>query len=72
MRVVVLDPQGKPLPGANIHSGIWTEEKGFKSNHDYKTDAAGAAQVELPKTFTILRLWASKAIRHVVRGLGTE
>jgi RNA polymerase sigma factor (sigma-70 family) len=59
MRVVVLDPQGKPLPGANVHSGIWTEEKSFKGNHDYTTDAAGVAQVELPKRFTIVRLWAS-------------
>ncbi len=57
---VVLDPQGKPLSGANIHSGIWTEEKGFKAPRDYKTDTAGAADVELPKTFSILRLWASK------------
>jgi RNA polymerase sigma factor (sigma-70 family) len=56
--VVVLDPQGKPVSGANIHASIWTDEKGFKANHDYPTDAAGAAQVELPKTFTILRLWA--------------
>jgi RNA polymerase sigma factor (sigma-70 family) len=60
LRVVVLDPKGQPLPGAKIHAGIWTEEKGFKANHDYETDAAGAAQVELPKTFYILRLWASK------------
>jgi RNA polymerase sigma factor (sigma-70 family) len=60
MRVVVLDPQGKPLVGANVHSGIWTNEKGFKGNYDYTTDAAGAAQVELPKTFTIVRLWAGK------------
>src|SRR5205823_14771828 len=27
---------------------------------DYETDATGAAQVELPKTFYIVRLWASK------------
>jgi RNA polymerase sigma factor (sigma-70 family) len=60
VRVVVLDPQGKPLPGANIHASFWTEEKGFKANRDYPTDAARAAQVELPKTFYILRLWASK------------
>jgi RNA polymerase sigma factor (sigma-70 family) len=59
-RVVVLDPQGKPLPDAKIHSGIWTYEKGFKANHDYQTDAAGIALVELPKSFYILRLWASK------------
>ncbi len=55
---MVLDPKGKPLPGANVHASIWTEEKGFKANHDYKTDDAGAAVVELPKTYTIVRLWA--------------
>jgi protocatechuate 3,4-dioxygenase beta subunit len=60
LRVVVLDPQGKLLANANIHTSIWTEEKDFKSNRDYKTDVAGAAQVELPKTFHIVRLWASK------------
>ncbi len=60
LRVLVLDPQGKPLPDANIHASIWTEEKDFKANHDYNTDAAGAVQVELPKTYSIVRLWASK------------
>ncbi len=60
LRVVVLDPQGKPLPDAKILASIWTEDKDFKARRDYQTDAAGAAQVELPKTFYILRLWASK------------
>jgi RNA polymerase sigma factor (sigma-70 family) len=60
LRVVVLDPQGQPLADANVHAGVWTDEKGFKANRDYKTDAAGAAQVELPRSFTILRLWARK------------
>jgi RNA polymerase sigma factor (sigma-70 family) len=60
LRVVVLDPQGKPLSGAHVHSSIWTKEKGFKGNHDYETDDAGVAQVELPKTFYIFRLWAGK------------
>jgi RNA polymerase sigma factor (sigma-70 family) len=60
LRVVVLDPQGKPVPGADIHAGVWTEEKGFRANRDYQTDAAGAARVELPKSYTILRLWAGK------------
>jgi RNA polymerase sigma factor (sigma-70 family) len=60
LRVVVLDPQGKPLLGANVHMGIWTDEKGFKANHDVETDAAGVARFELPKSFTIVRLWASK------------
>ncbi len=60
MRVIVLDPQGRPLAEAKVHSSIWTEEKGFKHNHDYQTDAAGAALVELPNSFYILRLLASK------------
>jgi beta-lactamase regulating signal transducer with metallopeptidase domain/protocatechuate 3,4-dioxygenase beta subunit len=60
LRVQVLDPQGKPLPGANVHSGVWTEEEDFKANHDYTTDQQGIVHVELPKTFYILRLWASK------------
>jgi RNA polymerase sigma factor (sigma-70 family) len=60
VRVVVLDPQGNPLAGAKVHSSIWTNEKEFKANHDYQTDAAGGVTVDLPKTFYILRLWASK------------
>src|SRR5215467_4508050 len=60
MRVIVLDADGKPLSGANVHSSVWTEEKDYKANHDYTTDAAGAASVELPKTYYIVRLWASK------------
>lgn len=60
LRVVVLDPQGMPLSGANVKASIWTEEKDFKATRNYATDAAGAAYVELPKTFSILRLWAGK------------
>jgi uncharacterized GH25 family protein/thiol-disulfide isomerase/thioredoxin len=59
-RVRVLDPQGKPLSEAKVHASIWTEEKSFKANRDYKTDADGAAQVELPKTYFLVRLWAGK------------
>ncbi|HEV8058456.1 MAG TPA: sigma-70 family RNA polymerase sigma factor, partial [Gemmataceae bacterium] len=51
LRVVVLDPDGKPLPNAKVHASIWTKEKGFKANHDYQTDASGAVPVELPKTY---------------------
>ena len=60
MRVRVLDQQGKPLQGVNVHSGIWTEEKGVKGNHDYKTDSQGQAIVELPKTYFIVRLFVTK------------
>src|SRR5262249_6476053 len=44
MRVVVLDPDGKPLPGANVLSSIWTDEKPFKATRNYETDAAGVAR----------------------------
>jgi RNA polymerase sigma factor (sigma-70 family) len=60
MRVVVRDPQGKPLAEAKIHASVWTYEKGFKANRDYRTDTDGAAVVELPATLYILRLWAGK------------
>jgi RNA polymerase sigma factor (sigma-70 family) len=60
LRVVVLDPQGKPLPGARVHAGIWTDEKGFKANQVIDTDPEGIARVALPKTYYIVRLWAWK------------
>ena len=60
MRVRILGPDGKPLSGAKLHACIWTKEKGFKANRDYKTDAEGFAEVKLPKTCDIVRLWASK------------
>ena len=60
MRVIVLDPDGKPVAGANVHASVWTDEEGFKANQDVPTDDAGVARVKLPKTFHILRLWSSK------------
>src|SRR5689334_1203243 len=60
MRITVLDPDGKPVPGANVHGSTWTEEPGFKANQDVPTDAAGVAVINLPKTYSIHRLWASK------------
>jgi RNA polymerase sigma factor (sigma-70 family) len=60
MRVVVLDPDGKPLAGANVHASVWTEEKGFKANQELETDADGVARVKLPKAFYILRVWVWK------------
>ncbi len=60
IRVVVLDPAGKPLEGAKVHSSIWTHEPNFKANHEYLTDAEGVAKIELPRTYYIVRIWASK------------
>ena len=61
MRVVVLDPQGKPLAGANIHSNISSSvsAREFKLiDQDLKTDAAGAIQAEVPKYTACVRIWA--------------
>jgi protocatechuate 3,4-dioxygenase beta subunit/thiol-disulfide isomerase/thioredoxin len=58
--VVVLDPRGKPVEGADIHANIITDEKGFERYREYKTDMAGVALVELPRTMIVLQLWARK------------
>lgn len=60
LRVTVIDAQGKPLPGANVFANFLTYQKDFKTSRDYPTDAAGVAQVAVPATFTILRMWATK------------
>ncbi|MFL5327507.1 MAG: sigma-70 family RNA polymerase sigma factor [Gemmataceae bacterium] len=60
LRVIVLDPEGKPLSGANVELGIWTDEKDFKYDRASDTDASGSVEVQLPVSFYTLRLWASK------------
>ncbi|HVX15244.1 MAG TPA: carboxypeptidase-like regulatory domain-containing protein [Pirellulales bacterium] len=59
MRIDVVDSVGKPIPKAAIHVAVWTDEA-FDHNRDYTTDAAGRAEVELPKTLSILRIWAKR------------
>ncbi|MBI4023573.1 MAG: carboxypeptidase regulatory-like domain-containing protein [Verrucomicrobia bacterium] len=56
IRIRVLGPDGKPMRGANVHSGIWTKEP-FSPNRYYVCDAQGLAVVELPRTLDILRIW---------------
>jgi len=60
LRVVVQDPDGKPVSDAKVLCSVWTVEKDFRRNRDYQTDASGTAVVELPKTYTIVRLFTSK------------
>jgi protocatechuate 3,4-dioxygenase beta subunit len=60
MRVRVLDPENNPAADADVHASVWTNEKGFRHNRDYKTDAKGVAVVELPTTRDIVRLWVGK------------
>jgi RNA polymerase sigma factor (sigma-70 family) len=60
MRVVVRGPDGRPVQGASVYVGIWTTDNNFKAKRDHETNAAGAVQIDLPKTCTIFRLWASK------------
>jgi hypothetical protein len=59
VRVLVTDAAGKPLPGANIHAGVWTEER-FPPNSDHTTNEKGEAVFGVPHQVSILRLWASK------------
>ena len=74
IRVIVLDPQGKPLPDATIHSGIWSEDEDFNRTRqrDHKTDAAGAAEIALPKSFTILRLLSTKTPSSPCSPIGSK
>jgi RNA polymerase sigma factor (sigma-70 family) len=59
LRVLVLDPQDKPLAGAPVHADIWTNDKGRRSGPeygaadataDYETDAQGVALIDVPKS----------------------
>ncbi|WP_406697917.1 M56 family metallopeptidase [Singulisphaera sp. Ch08] len=61
LRVMVLDPEDKPIPDVKIHALTLTEDKGVvKVNRDSVTNAAGVTEVELPKTALRLELRASK------------
>jgi len=58
IRIKVMGLGGKPLKDAVIHPSIWSKED-FKEK-DVTTDENGVAVVDLPRTFRILRIWASK------------
>lgn len=58
IRIRVVQQSGKAMPGAKIHVGLWTKEP-FAANRDFVCDAQGYAQVELPHSVDILRLWAT-------------
>jgi hypothetical protein len=58
MRIMVLDPDGKALPGVNIFASA-SDTKSV-SNHDYTTNAEGKATVELPQKIDLLRIWGMK------------
>ncbi len=60
VRVIVLDSSGTPIEGAAISRSVWTEQKDFKANEEYATTADGVAEVALPQTMRILRLWVRK------------
>lgn len=59
MRIVVVDSDGRAVAKADIHVSVWTDEA-FDHNRDYSTDSAGKVEVKLPRTLTILRIWASR------------
>lgn len=60
MRVTVLDEEGKPLEGVEVHANIWPKVEGFDVNRKYYTDSQGVAIVKVPETPGMLRLFLSK------------
>ncbi len=58
MRIRIVDADRRAMPGAKVHSSIWTQEKNFKANHDCQCNAQGQVDIELPKTIEIVRIWA--------------
>jgi beta-lactamase regulating signal transducer with metallopeptidase domain/thiol-disulfide isomerase/thioredoxin len=60
MQINVVDVAGEPIPDAHLLVSVWTDEP-FKPTRDYTCDSQGKATIELPKTLTILRLWAFKS-----------
>ena len=61
LRLLVLDPQGKPLSGAEVIAAIQTDDKISKPGRHYKTGADGTAEIGLPKTYSSVRLWIRKS-----------
>jgi len=59
MQVEVLDTAGQPLPEAKLNVSVWTNDESFKANQDYVCDAAGVAEIALPKEVQIVRIWVS-------------
>ena len=57
IQIRVVDPDGKPVQGAELHAAIWAKEPA-KGNRDYVCDDQGQASVDLPKEIDILRIWA--------------
>jgi thiol-disulfide isomerase/thioredoxin len=63
MAVRVMDEQGRPIAGANVHVSLWEmdpDHSQFPGNRDVPTNERGVAEFELPRRLVILRLWAWK------------
>src|SRR5262245_53377970 len=59
MLVEVMNTAGQPLSQAKLKVSVWTNDDSFKANRDYICDAAGVAEIVLPKEVQIIRIWAS-------------
>ncbi len=65
MLVHVVDPDGRPIPGAKLHANIssWDADAAWDKhwvikNDDYVSGADGAVEIKLPELVEDLRLWA--------------
>ncbi|HTU26680.1 MAG TPA: carboxypeptidase-like regulatory domain-containing protein [Pirellulales bacterium] len=57
MRVTVVDADGRPIAGAKLSVSVWAEKDDLP-HRGYDCDQQGQAEVQLPKSLSILRVWA--------------
>jgi len=57
--IVVVDDGDRPLPQAKIHVGLWSQDPA-RGNSDYVCDGKGQVSIELPQSYDLLRIWATK------------
>jgi thiol-disulfide isomerase/thioredoxin/uncharacterized GH25 family protein len=60
LTIRVTSATGKKLAKAELQVSIWTKEKGFKANRNYRCDEDGQTVVQLPASLEIVRVWARK------------
>lgn len=57
--ISVVDSNDKPVAGAHVHAGVWSKDP-TKANQTSVCDADGKTTFELPASFSLLRVWATK------------
>jgi beta-lactamase regulating signal transducer with metallopeptidase domain/uncharacterized GH25 family protein len=65
MHMHVVDPDGRPVPGAKVFANVSWKRKGNGriaiTNTNLTTDDRGEAVLDLPKTHELIRIWVSRS-----------